>query len=526
VIEHFYGLLAANQPLREPDPAEREEMSQLGATSFEAYHIYKNVVAQDFSAVMIDPEWTDHELRRVLALEPRWAHAFVELVDGAGIATPRGQEILAEAKRTLAGQTQDPLGQRMLDAMALTVQGRHTEAAALLDPEFRQHPDDIDLGWILARRIFHAAGRTQDAISVFQQLHQRRPELQFGANLIDELRRAGRGREVPAVVAAWLEIAPESEDARAVQVVVDLEAGRVADAVRQAREQVFLHGEAPHRLATLCDVLITAGENSEASRLAESMLRGSGPIRSRGWVRLGTIATVEGRFSAALEEFESAIAEGKSYPGQSGLRVAYESVRWLAAKLGRLDDAERYTAELSQFYKSSGMAWQAAAVDFERRLLRAKRGACPDREQVLRAIPDGPGRRLARIQMLRSAAGVGCASCAEVIREGISVDEWSQQSLYQFGECAAAEGALDLARDAYLRARATHGTSTDSGAASSQVHAVLSRLGLAKTLDRLGKRDEARVEYERFLALWGHADRSLPEVDEARKALARLSPTH
>src|SRR5262249_19705256 len=156
---------------------------------------------------------------------------------------------------------------------------------------------------------------------------------------------------------------------------------RVEDAVEHARQQVFVQGEAPHRLATLCDALIIAGQDAEASRLAEAMLRGSGPIRSRGWVRLAILATLQGRFAAAREAYANAIAEGKSFPWQSGLRVAYESARWLAALLGHNEEADRYDAELADFYRRSGMPWQAAAVEFERRLLRKE--SCPSREAML-----------------------------------------------------------------------------------------------------------------------------------------------
>jgi tetratricopeptide (TPR) repeat protein len=328
---------------------------------------------------------------------------------------------------------------------------------------------------------------------------------------------------VPQLVTDWLQRSPDSEDALAAQVVIDLEAGRLADAVRHAREQVFLHGEAPHRLATLCDVLIVAGENAEAARLAESMLRGSGAIRSRGWVRLGILATLEGRFAAAREAYESAITEGKSFPWQSGLRVAYESARWLASTLGHPDDADRYDSELAEFYRRSGMAWQAAAVDFDRRMLKVQKAGCPARDKLPADVPAGPGRNLLRVAMLRSASGAGCVPCADVVREGLASDEWNQEGLYRLGTCAAQENALTLARDAFDRARSLRHSTIDAGAASSEVFAVLARYQLGRVLERLGDKAAARAQYEDFLQHWGHADRPLAEIEEARKALERLA---
>jgi tetratricopeptide (TPR) repeat protein len=46
-------------------------------------------------------------------------------------------------------------------------------------------------------------------------------------------------------------------------------------------------------------------------------------------------------------------------------------------------------------------------------------------------------------------------------------------------------------------------------------------LGLAQLLDRAGKREAARDQYRRFLQLWDGADPDLPELAEARRALAR-----
>jgi tetratricopeptide (TPR) repeat protein len=522
LAELIYDRLAADQPPAQPDADEQVEMQRLGTDSYEAFWRYRAALDEDFSAVLIDAEASDRAMQAVLAADPRWAHAWVSLIDGRGIASTKGQETLAEARRKVAGVASDPIGHNLLASLDAISEGHLSEAALLLDPEYRKQPEDIYLGWILARRVFHAAGRTQDAIAVFQRLFDLRPDLQFGANLIDELRRAGRGREVPRLVDEWLKRAPESEDARAAQVLVDLEQGQVQAAVEHARQQVFVHGEAPHRLATLCDVLIVSGEDAEASRLAEAMLRGSGSIRSRGWVRLGIIATLEGRFAAAREAYANAVAEGKSFPWQSGLRVAYESARWLAVLLGHLDDADRYDAELADFYRRSGMPWQAAAVEFERRLLHTGKG-CPSQKSLLEHVPAGPGRDLAAVQMLRSAAGTGCASCAEVVKLGISVDEWNQQSLYRFGGCAASEGALDLARDAFERARSLRHTALDAGTAPAEVYAVLARYQLARVLEKTGQADAARKQYEDFLAHWGHADLQLPEVEDARQSLARLS---
>ena len=47
-------------------------------------------------------------------------------------------------------------------------------------------------------------------------------------------------------------------------------------------------------------------------------------------------------------------------------------------------------------------------------------------------------------------------------------------------------------------------------------------LEIARMLDETGDRNAALVEYQRFLELWNNADANLPELGEARRAVARL----
>ena len=47
-------------------------------------------------------------------------------------------------------------------------------------------------------------------------------------------------------------------------------------------------------------------------------------------------------------------------------------------------------------------------------------------------------------------------------------------------------------------------------------------LEIARLLEQSGNRTEARKEYVRFLEFWKNADSDLPELAEAKRAVARL----
>jgi serine/threonine protein kinase len=66
-------------------------------------------------------------------------------------------------------------------------------------------------------------------------------------------------------------------------------------------------------------------------------------------------------------------------------------------------------------------------------------------------------------------------------------------------------------------------TAVGPGAISSGVLEPRHVLALARLLDEAGDAPGARTEYGRFLKLWASADKGLPELEEARRAVTRLS---
>jgi TolA-binding protein len=136
---------------------------------------------------------------------------------------------------------------------------------------------------------------------------------------------------------------------------------------------------------------------------------------------------------------------------------------------------------------------------------------------VIATAPEGLERTTARRRILRLAASRGCASCRAAVDAGLSESEWNPRSLYLFGLCAEHEHQLELARTAYGRAVSINADSNEASTVDT-VRAT-SRLGVVRAA--LGDHDGARQAFQFVVSRWGNADRAIPEVEVARKALAK-----
>jgi tetratricopeptide (TPR) repeat protein len=515
-------LIAAIQPILDENQPERLDLPgearsrRIGARTPEVFRRYNALVDLAFGAVWFDKTLFDRNLDALLRLDPVWAHPYALLLQAQGAGSAAFGETLARARKTAAPGL-DRTGGALLDAFEANAAGDTARATTLLEGVVRADGDDLVAGWSLAR-LYERSGRRDEAIALFRDLTEKRPELQFGADLEAALRAAGRGREVPAVQERWIARAPEGEQALASQVAVDIEQGRLDDALLHARRTVALYG-APHRLGTLADTLLLAGDLPEAARVIDQMLRGSEQERMAGWYRKGQLAVIEGRFANAEEAFGAAVAAARSFGVQLHLVAALRELRTLATIESRTAERIKWDDALVEALKAEPA--EAAVARFDARLAG---GECPTAEAALTGVPDGAPRRRALRALNRAAAAAGCASCAGPVREGLSTDEPRVESLFDFARCAAKEGQLELASDVLDGLRHPRTGSNDTFGAGATALSVLSELERARVRARLGDAPGARSAYDAFLGHWGHADRPLDTVAAARKerdALAR-----
>lgn len=126
--------------------------------------------------------------------------------------------------------------------------------------------------------------------------------------------------------------------------------------------------------------------------------------------------------------------------------------------------------------------------------------------------------------MVRIANLHGCGSCADVLRAGRAFRESDARSLLQLATCAASEGEVELARQTLDDVIARRVTSTGLGGSIDQPYEwVLAFYHRGQLAEKAGDVALARSSYQTFVDRWGKADRVVPEVTDARKALARLA---
>jgi hypothetical protein len=202
-----------------------------------------------------------------------------------------------------------------------------------------------------------------------------------------------------------------------------------------------------------------------------------------------------------------------------------EELASVAELVGADRELEAAASELVTLYRGIGDRGQAFlwSIDLEAHAakLKSRPIQCPDLQAELRKVPVGASRGTHERQMVRAAAAVGCVPCAQSVRMGMAPVESNARSLFQLGLCAAKEGQLALAADVLARATPLRELGIHDGETPSTVSAVLSEYQLARVLERQGKPDEARAHYAAFLGRWDHADRTIAEVEEARRALGR-----
>jgi tetratricopeptide (TPR) repeat protein len=518
LLSRIAAIVDEGQPER-LDAAEHDAMARVGARDVAAYRDYQSVVDEFLGTPLIDALALGRRLESIIARDPKWGHPYAALMHVNGIHSQAARAARDRGRQHMDA-TRDPIAVAMLGLESGLVRDKIAELSAELDRAFTAAPDDMLLGWTFTQ-VLSMQRRQQEFAAVLRAMHRRRPDLQFGSDLQQALRTMGQASEIPALQAAWMRNAPANETAWTSQLLVDLSQGRADEATRRARDILLLFGRSPQRLSTLLELLEQRGRLDEASSVAGELLRGGPLERALGWFAQGQIAMLQGRFSAAREAWRSSAREGNAFGSQGPREQSLEEQVAIDAVLGDDEDLVDVSTQLIAEYRTVGNDAMFGADEITRAgHTRPRR--CPDVAKRVRAVEPGLGHASYERELWRAAADVGCARCSDVVRLGLAPDERRVRSIFQLGVCAESEGKLELARDAFARVRPLRTMTLSTSEAPATAYSVLASYQLGRVLSRLGRPVEARAAYAEFMSRWGHTDRPIAQVDDARRALAAL----
>jgi serine/threonine protein kinase/tetratricopeptide (TPR) repeat protein len=515
LVDALTGVLEAGLEPTGPDADELEAMHRIGAASVELFRRYRQVLHTLHATSVPDPRDLATAARGIIAEDPMWAHPYALLAVIEGQTTEAAGGVFAAA-RAAACATRDPSGTELLGTLELSARTDPEAAFNVAEVVFRRNDSDQLAGQLLASRAV-LVQRAEEAVATFQHLHARFPELSFGMDLAEVLRRESRDDDADRVIREWVTAAPDNLSARVELVRIEANAGRIDEARKRAHEILTLYGDRDDALPDLFEALVASDQLAGARTIADRMLAGSPLVRARGRYRIAMTSVFEGRFAAAYDAVRRAITEHRAFGVQSELTQCIELARSIAPLVADVHAQRRYTDELAVAFTSIvGDAGAAAATRFELVLLE-RRDAAPSIADHLVGLEDGPVRDVARRRMLRAAALADCGSPHEAVAAGFSAFEDNTASLVAFGLCARRARELELARRSFERA--TRRWSSVHSNQCSPYHAVLARFHLAGVLAELGEHAASRATYEAFLRCWSDPDRPIAEVAAARKAL-------
>lgn len=502
-------------------PATLEEqaaMRRFGARDLLAFRAFIDA-DECWRAEEVDTEAIIQRLEQALTRDPGWARLWAKLVALNGSQGQRAGETLARAQRAIVEKT-DPAGETLLAAQALLQQGDAEGAVSLLAPLRPQWTDDMVVGWVLYLALYRL-DRYDEAASVNLRQFELRPELQWGANVIDGFYNAGREGEIAPLVLDWVERAPESE--QAVLAAAHLAAyQRDPVALEWLRRLRRLHGAQPGHLASAARIYLSFGHYADARRSVAAVSE-RGPLwASRAQALVGTMAIMQGHLESARDSLLPALAPGRPFGMESLTTELLTSLARLDEVAGRTTDAHAHLVDLAQTLRAFGDVPLGTAVGAEAELLSDPRD-CSGITATLAQL-EGPAALTARRHLVRVASRWGCADCAEVLKEGQGLKEPSNETLLIYGRCAADANQLVVARRALERAARLTTIAGGRMELESPFDAVLARFYLAGVAARQGDVDEAIRQYTGFLAQWGDTEVSVPELAQARAELARLRP--
>jgi len=477
--------------------------------SLDAYRHY--FVAQHLASTSFQADRALAEYRLALQADPDFAlpHIQIALLSAWHEVPGEDPEVHLAAAAARADELPDK-ERRLLPIAQAYIARRFDEAQPLLRELVDAYPLDKEVLYVAGEALWHGSSPhgPLEAVALFRRALDLDPAyLVASVHLIQWLGRFGPAEEGVSRARRAAQIAP----------------GPMAHATL-ARALAFV-GDAPGALSTAREAAAAGGGQhfESAYALAEILFatgeHGAGEVEIRRWMAPSTPAgdrriaaeflpvllAAEGRRREALASLDelSAIECGEDCDYHEGLLRVHVALAG-GDRAGALRALRRWRPREPDV--AAGHAWLWAWLgDGAAGAMHARRLA--------------PGSRWERWHAGAEALRRGRVDDARQILEEVSRQDPSAEPLFLLGQAHAEAGRHGEAFRAFDAIAGLHPYYAPHWQASLQPWSLLLA---SRSLERLGRRDEARARLDRLLALWRSADIDLPLLADARSMRARL----
>ena len=515
-------------------------VAQVTSESLEAFRAYSAGVDAEQNMRFDDAA---REFRQATAIDPGFAAAYLRLVYVMFSLGDAAAERESRAKLRAHFHRLSDRDRGLAEAEDASFHGNQADAAQRLEALLKRYPDEA-LAYQLLEAIYeHDFRDVQKAAAVSE-------------------------RAVRAL--------PTSGGIRNSYGYLLLRAGRVDEALRQFEEYARLEPDEPNPADSLAEAHLIAGDPKRALVLYQRILD-----RTPRWdnARLGLLWAF-----ASLGDFDNATVQARTLEQSS--RLMFDAASgipiYLSSRVGRYREADgRIESDLARARANNDFSDQAelsllaawhrlelgqpdaalphlsalAAIDpqnldtrvreYFEMVLRALRGVAHARsgrvaeaETDLRQLQDRKSsaygvlwlRAALEAELLLAKGNAAAAETAFRSAEPTGKMFFSvsfppalfANHFFQDGVARAREGRGDLA--GAIKSLQELGTPSKANKWTRMVQ-PLEVWYAARLFERIGDRESADREYRRFLELWKNADDDLPQLNDARLAVQRLSRT-
>ncbi|MGA2599063.1 MAG: tetratricopeptide repeat protein [Bryobacteraceae bacterium] len=316
------------------------------------------------------------------------------------------------------------------------------------------------------------------------------------------LRGEDRREEAVEILKQGLTFDPDATDILNVLGAIYAQLGRHDEAIRTEQRYVALAPQESNAHDSLALAYHWAGRHAEAEREYERAIQLK-PDFDIALRHLGTLYLHTGRYRAALHQMELAL---QAQPGEFEHNVAHAFASAVRAQMGDWDGAAEEGRKVNRLVTT---------------LAAIRKGDLDQADAIVAALPNPNGNdRGARSSAGRTIAFMkGQIALARNHPEEAIAD--FQEALRHWVQWSDPIWLEDCLADAYLRlGRLDEAIMEYQRALRLYPGMALTRFHLAEAYRKKGDRTRAAAEYHRFLELWSQADPGIPEVAAARAAIA------